>query len=110
MNLSKLVVAAVSFAAFALVWVPGRGGHAADTYGARAHRALAHAAMPEERVEAIGADRRVDQPGPEAFEAVPATAPAPPALAAPPSPSPARALAPPPRRTRADRADRAQSS
>ena len=107
MNLSKLVVAAVSFAAFALVWVPGRGGsHTPDTYGARAHRALAHAAMPEERAEAIGADRRVDQPGPEGFEALPATAPAAAALAAPPSPSPARALAPPRRRG----ADRSQPS
>jgi len=109
MNLSKLVVAAVSFAAFALVWVPGRGGsQGADAYGARAHRALAHATMPEVRVDSIGAERGVDEKGPDGVEALPAVAPAPAMLASPPSQSAPRAPALSPRRTRG--ADRSQPS
>ena len=63
MNLSKLVVAAVSIAAFALVWVPGRSsGNGADGFGARAHRALAHVVVPDQRADADGTPGRIEAP------------------------------------------------
>jgi len=111
MNLSKLVVAAVSFAAFALVWVPDRGGNSsAETYGARAHRALAHVAAPVEpvAVESIGVQRRFDARGPEMGDALQAVAPAPTLRASPPPQSPTRGAAQAARPTRGT--DRTQPS
>ena len=70
MNLSKLVVAAVSIAAFALVWVPGRGSsNGADGFGARTHRALAHATVPNAPAGAEVTPGRVESFMPDSVDA-----------------------------------------